>query len=47
MEVRDAADHRGSGDEVLAVLQEVLHQVDIAHISLDELVLRDARRTSG
>src|SRR6202044_3466246 len=40
VEVGDPADHRGAGDEVVTVGQQPGHQVDVARIALDELVVR-------
>ena len=36
VEVGDAADHRRAGDEVVAVRQQVGHQLDVAAVALDE-----------
>lgn len=40
--LRDAPDHRRPGDELIAVRQEVRHQVDVAGIALDEAIARMA-----
>jgi hypothetical protein len=40
VEVRDAADHRGAGDEVVAVGDQVRHQLDVTAVALDERVRR-------
>src|SRR5262249_27214968 len=40
VEVGDSADHRGTGDEVVAVGDELSHQLDVARVTLDEPVVR-------
>ena len=40
VEVRDAADHGGAGDQVVAVGEQPLQQVDVAGIPLDQTVAR-------
>ncbi len=40
MEVGDAADERGAGDEVVAVHEELGHELDVATVALDQRVAR-------
>jgi hypothetical protein len=42
VEVRDAADQGRAGDEVVAVGQQPRHQLHIAGVALDEVVVRVA-----
>src|SRR4051794_27009097 len=39
MEIRDAADHGGTGDEVLAVRQQLGQQLDIARVAFHQGVV--------
>src|SRR4051794_19158125 len=39
MEIRDAADHGGTGDEVLAVRQQLGQQLDIARVAFHQRVV--------
>ena len=40
MEVGDAADHRRSGDEVIAVRDQLGHEAEVAAVALDEAIPR-------
>ena len=47
MEVADPADHRGGGDDLVAVGGELAQQGDILRVALDEAVARMRRRSSS